>query len=306
MPAGRNPLQTVHPAPFSRFLTGVAVLVAGTALAASAGAQIRASELGSVSQIIDGTRIAIEYSRPRARGRTDMFGGEVKWQEVWTPGANYATTLEISKDIKLEGHAIPKGKYSVWMVVRPEGDWTFVLDPRHRLFHMEHPDSTAEQIRFPVKTETAPFTEVLTWSFPENRATGATLDMRWGTIRVPLRIAVQPTYRMAVSREVALPYVGSYDFRWADMSDSTPAIRLEIFYQDSTLVVRHTPKDDYMDNAVLIRIKDDWFIPGIIRQGELLDAIREFVYEFRMAGGKAVSFEIRGDNDEIWGRGRRR
>ena len=59
--------------------------------------QIRASELGSVSQVIDGTRISIEYSRPRARGRQNVFGGEVKWQEVWTPGANYATTLELSQ-----------------------------------------------------------------------------------------------------------------------------------------------------------------------------------------------------------------
>lgn len=299
MPAGPD-RGALHRA--MRSAGAVAVLLAAPDALTS---QIRASELGSVSQVIDGTRISLEYSRPRARGRTDMFGGEVKWQEVWTPGANYATTLELSKDVRIDGHSVPKGKYSVWMVVRPSGTWTFVLDPRPRLFHMEHPDSTAVQIRFPVRTETAGFTEVLTWSFPETRATGTVLDMRWGTTRVPLNITVQPSYRMAVSRQAALPYIGTYDFWWAEMPDSVKPIRLELFYQDSTIAIRHTPRDDYMDGAVMIRIKEDWFIPGIIRKGELLDAISEMVYEFRTVDGKAVSFEVRGGADDLWARGKR-
>src|SRR5688572_33379539 len=86
--------------------------------------QVRASELGSVSQVIDGTRISIEYSRPRARGRQDLFGCEVKWQEVWIAGANYATTLELSKNVQSAGHAVRKGRYQLWMVVRGSGDWT--------------------------------------------------------------------------------------------------------------------------------------------------------------------------------------
>ena len=77
------------------------------ALPTGAAGQVRASELGTVSQIIDGTRIAIEYSRPRARGRNDLFGGEIKWQEVWTPGANFATTLEVSRDVRIDGHPVP-------------------------------------------------------------------------------------------------------------------------------------------------------------------------------------------------------
>ncbi len=60
-----------------------------------ASAQIRASELQTIAQVVDGTRITVEYSRPRLRGRTAIFGTKaVKWDEVWTPGANWATTLE--------------------------------------------------------------------------------------------------------------------------------------------------------------------------------------------------------------------
>src|ERR1700709_690897 len=98
-------------------------LIAGAAIVAGAPsallAQIRASEPASVTQTVDGTRLTIEYSRPRVRGRKALFGTKfVEWNEVGPPGANYATTLETSRDITLDGHAVQKGKYSVWMVVR--------------------------------------------------------------------------------------------------------------------------------------------------------------------------------------------
>jgi len=92
-----------------------------------------------VSQTVDGTKLTVTYSRPRARTRDSLFGKVVKWNEVWTPGANMATSLEVNKSVKLDGHPVPKGKYSVWMVVRPTGNWTFVLDPRSDLYHEAHP-----------------------------------------------------------------------------------------------------------------------------------------------------------------------
>lgn len=99
---------------------GAILLVIGSASGAS-GQTLLASELGSVSQVVDGTKVTVEYSRPRARGRTGLFGGEVKFGHVWTPGANRSTTLAVSKDVSINGHAVPKGKYSVWMVVAPRG-----------------------------------------------------------------------------------------------------------------------------------------------------------------------------------------
>ena len=290
----------------SAFSLPLAILVVSLAGAPGVSAQVRASELGSISQVIDGTRISIEYSRPRARGRQNVFGGEVKWQEVWTPGANFATTLELSRSVKIEGHAVPKGKYSVWMVVRPAGDWTLVLDPRPRLFHMEHVDSTPAQIRFPVRALPGPFTEVLTWSFPENRSSGATLVMSWAATRVPLAVAVEPTYRLAIPAAQAAPYVGEYEFRWSEMPDSVRALGFIVTYRDSMLTMRFEPRDPYYEGAGLLRIKEDWFIPAIFEKAQLLDAIREMVFEFKVEDGKAVSFDVRGEGDELWAKGRRK
>jgi hypothetical protein len=137
-------------------------------------AQIRASEMGSVTQTIDGTRITVAGSRPRARDRDRLFGHVVHWGEVWTPGANFATTLETSRAIKLNGHAIPQGKYSMWIVVRQTGDWTMMLDTVVQRYHTNRPDSIKVLVRFPLKVQEAPFTEMLTWSFPGVRADGGT------------------------------------------------------------------------------------------------------------------------------------
>ena len=112
----------------------VALGVASFALPNRSVAQIRASERGAVSQTVDGTVISLDYARPRARGRQRLFGGVVAWKEVWTPGANWATTLEVSRNVQINGQALPKGKYSVWLVVDSAGPWTLVLDPRHHRY----------------------------------------------------------------------------------------------------------------------------------------------------------------------------
>ena len=96
------------------------LLTSLVALPGHGHAQVRASELAIVSQTIDGTVITVEYSRPRVRGRSPVFGKLVTWGEVWTPGANWATTLDVSKDVTIDGHPLPRGKYSVWMEVQPK------------------------------------------------------------------------------------------------------------------------------------------------------------------------------------------
>lgn len=282
-----------------------------TGLPSETSAQIRASELASVSQTVDGTELKLEYSRPRLRGRDSVFGGEVKWNEVWTPGANYATTFEVNRDIRLDGHPVARGKYSVWLQVKREGPWTMVLDPRSRLFHMAHPDSAANQIRYQVTPETAPQTNVLTWSFPEIRVNGATMVMQWGTVRVPFRIEVTPSYDVKMTAAEAGPYLGTYAFKWteSEAGDTVP-IAMTISYRDTALVGVWTPELwPGADRAVLVPIKEGWFVPAFLeKNGEIYDFEKSMSMEFakRKGGEKqARAFEIRGTGDSLWATGKR-
>ena len=151
-------------------------------------AQLRASERGMVVQQIDGTKITVDYSRPRARGRSPIYGAPmVSWGEMWTPGADSATTLLLSKDARIGGKDVAGGKYSVWVVVRKDETWTVVLDPKWEQFHTDHPDSTTTQIRFAVQPRAVSPVEVLTWfawadSASTEKPSTLTIERRDGTL----------------------------------------------------------------------------------------------------------------------------
>jgi hypothetical protein len=271
-------------------------------------AQIRASEIGTMSQIIDGTKITLEYSRPRARGREPIFGRVVQWNEVWTPGANWATTFETNKNITLNGVSVPKGKYSVWMVVRQSGNWTTVLEPKVHIYHEYPPDSTAQQVRIATPATQAPFAEILTWSMPALSATGGTLAMHWGTTLVPLAVAVEPSLRMTISASDAAPYLGSYSYLERTGPDSGKTKTLTVTYEDSTLKARYTPDDDYWRKFALIRIAPNWFAPGVYDdKGKIYEVYKpELTFEFKVVNGKAVSLEMRNEADEVEAAGQRK
>ena len=283
--------------------------VIASLFADSAGAQIRASEIGTMSQIIDGTKITMEYSRPRARGRDPLFGNPrvVRWDEVWTPGANYATTLEVSKDVTVNGKRLAKGKYSVWFVVKKDTPWTVVFDPRVRRYHMEPPESTTTQIRFPVRPEEAPFTEVLTWSMPALSASGGTLAMNWGKVRIPIELTVQPSYVLTLSAADAAPYLGRYSYAVRLGPDSGKVSTLTVTHEDNTLEGQWEPNDPYFKKFALIRIAPNWFAPGVYdEKGVIYEVYKpEMTFEFTVVGGKAVSLEVRGEDDRVEAAGKR-
>ncbi|MEP6507350.1 MAG: DUF2911 domain-containing protein [Gemmatimonadales bacterium] len=284
------------------------VAIAAFAAPGILSAQIRASELGTVSQMIDGTKITLEYSRPRARGREKLFGTKaISWNETWTPGANWATTFDVNRNVKVEGRPVAKGKYSVWMVVRESGNWTVVLEPDAHRFHMEPPDSSAKQLRIPVHMEAVSFTDVLTWSFPELRINGGTLSMQWERARVSLNIEVEPSLAMSFPAGEAAAYSGRYVYIEKDSAgkDLAPKV-FTISHEEGTLKGQFTPDDPYFKKFALVRIAPDMFAPGVYdKNGQIYEVLKpDMVLEFKRADGK-LTFTIRDADDKAYGTGTR-
>ncbi|MFO0093858.1 MAG: DUF2911 domain-containing protein [Gemmatimonadaceae bacterium] len=271
-----------------------------------AAAQIVASERASVAQTVDGTTITVDYSRPRLRGRTHISGGLEKWGTVWTPGADDATAIRLTRPATVAGLQVPAGRYSVWFVLREQAPWTLVLDPRDSLFHTEHPDSTAAQLRAPIVPFDVPNTEVLTWAFPEVTNRGATLEFRWGTQGVALPITVQPTLPLTVTAPQVAPYLGSYDFEWAD---STSQPRRSVFTVeqrgDQLFGVWDTPQFGSMREMQLLANGDDRFAYGWYRNGSLWATSPELNLVFERRNGVVVGFSYRSSADVV-ARGTRR
>jgi len=261
-------------------------------------AQMRASERAAVSQTIDGTVITVDYARPQVRGRDSVFGRVVRWGDVWTPGANFATTLEINRPLKIDGHPVAPGKYSLWLVVEP-GDWTMVIDPRPHLYHVPFPDSTAAQIRYPVKPGVGPFTEMLTFSFQDVHGEEGTLILRWGTTEVRFALEVEPKHTLTIAEADAKPYLGTYKFHWGSGPDSTGASTTTLVYENGMLIGHWVPAPwPEIATFVLVRIAKDWFMVGTMENGKLTDLMDEWTFQFTRTDGVVTKYEAWSDQEK--------
>jgi hypothetical protein len=282
-------------APTARYGACLTLLVL---LPAALTAQIRSSERGGVWQTIDGTVITVEYSRPQVRGRdSTIFGKFVHWGEVWTPGANFATTFEVNRPVKLDGHPVKPGKYSMWLVIQPD-QWTMVLDPRVHLYHVPFPDSTPDQLRYLVHPGTGPFTETLTFSFQDVRPDEGTLLLRWGTMQLPFTLEVEPKHKLTISEADAKSYLGRFAARWAGTPDSVAPSKVTLAYENGMLLGQWAPAP-FPDvvTFVLVKIKEDWFMVGNMQDGKLVDLMDEWVFEFARKDGAVIGFEVWGTED---------
>lgn len=169
---------------------GVAALVVGMVFAPEGADAQRKSQFGTLTQeVSDSLRITLEYSRPIAKGR-ELYGGIVKWEKIWTPGANKATTVEFSHDVTVAGTAVPAGVYTLWFVPRESGEWSLVINTVAEAWHFRYPGEEAELTRIDVSPEDAEHMEVLAFYFPLVTDVGTTLAFHWGQQRVLIPIAV--------------------------------------------------------------------------------------------------------------------
>lgn len=178
-----------------------------------------ASERATFTQMISGTEIEIAWSRPSLRGREVIFGRQIPWGEVWTPGANRATTIRFSKDVVLSGTSVPAGTYSVWLRVLETEPWRLALHADTVLNHSAHPPIEQAVVHVGVQRgRTADMQESLEWDLDRIRLDGAELVMHWGHDRVMMPLEVDPGITLATLSEEAAPLVGDW------MYDDTPSL----------------------------------------------------------------------------------
>ena len=83
------------------------------------------SATGKVKQQVGLTDVVINYSRPNVKGRK-LFVEVEKFGKIWRTGANAATTISFSDDVKLEGHDVPAGEYALYSIPG-EVQWSVML-----------------------------------------------------------------------------------------------------------------------------------------------------------------------------------
>ncbi|GEM_PF-123505 len=284
------------------------VFLTGLFAVNDASAQIVASPRGGVSQTIDGTTIDIQYSRPALKGREIVFGDQVWWGHIWTPGADAATTIEVNNDITISGTELPAGKYSIWMVVA-DGDWEVILDPDWDQFHLPEPDRTEEQITFWVTPDTtAAELETLTFDFPTVGRLSTVLQLHWDNTVVLLPIEVPSRLQMSVTEVEVAAYLGSYETEVfvSEWIKDPFSYEMKMEYVDGGFKadVQFTEEGRTQQWDLLPRVEQIFYF-AFSQDGEIT-ATTDIMVEFLMdESGTAASFEVRMGDDELWMRGTR-
>jgi hypothetical protein len=171
----------------------IAATLAAAAPATPASAQqepsIPRSQLGSVMQNVAGTEIEIVYRRPVARGR-ELFGALVPFGRVWTPSADSAARIRLSRDVEVNGQPLAAGSYAIWAIPGAD-EWTVIFSGVPQVFHLSYP-SGRDVLRLPAIPTTGEHVETLTFAVPLADADSAEVQLRWGTTIVPLKIRARP------------------------------------------------------------------------------------------------------------------
>ncbi len=137
-------------------------------------------------KITDPLIARVIYSRPQKTGRT-IFGGLVKYGEVWRMGANEATEIEFFKNVHIDGKKITRGRYTLYAVVN-ETSWTIIVNKETDTWGSFKYNTKKDVIRTEVpvqKTDTV--LESLAMAF-EKTTTGCNLVIAWDNVKVSLPI----------------------------------------------------------------------------------------------------------------------
>jgi len=296
-----------------------------------------ASERATLRQTISGTVVEIDYARPSVRGRDLIFGGQVHWGEIWTPGARDATVLSVSEDFAIAGVDVAAGAYSVWLELIENGDWQLMLHPDTSLFHTDHPPLEEGTVVVPVQPRpTDGFVETLAFDIQHIRADGGHLIMRWADTEVSVPLGIDPGYVLSVTPEVAAQFTGTWmhdrsaaapsaeeieEIR-AEIPDGQSAgfeayleslmtpVPLEIFQhpESGQLWIRYPDEPaDAEYQMILVPRAEGIFTLGFLWRGELSELWDASFWEFEMDdSGIAAYFDERNsETDALESRGAR-
>lgn len=123
-------------------------------------------------------KITLTYSRPNVKGRT-IFGGMEPLGVVWRTGANAATRIKFTEDVKIEGKDLPAGEYGLFSIPGKK-EWTVIFNKIADQWGAYQYKESDDVLRVTVKTTTLKDkVETLTMQFGDVTETSAQLNVMW-------------------------------------------------------------------------------------------------------------------------------
>lgn len=237
----------------------------------------RPSQKAQVMQTVGLTDVTITYSRPGVKGRT-IWGDLVPYDKVWRTGANEATDITFSTDVKVNGQPLAAGTYSLH-TIPTKSDWTVIFNKKADQWGSYSYDQKDDALRIQVKTKPHEFTEWMEFSLPDIAVDKATIALDWEKLRVPFEIQVETIDHALASARAAMASLAPDDYNTAFRSAA-------FAFQNN---VAHDESMQWIDKS--IAIKETWLnlrtkADMLAKDGKTAEAIQ--FGEKAIAVGKAA------------------
>lgn len=180
------------------------------------------SPKSSVMATVGLTEITITWNAPAVKGRT-IFGDLVPYGEMWRTGANKATTITFSRDVKISGTDVKAGSYSLFTV--PNADrWTIVINSETELWGTGEYSQDEDVVRIEVKPTVIPNRERLTFQISDYDNEKGTIALEWAKTRVAFDVQVTTTEQAMASIDKTLKpswsqYAAAARYAWEQVGD---------------------------------------------------------------------------------------
>lgn len=234
------------------------VFTSGVIAQAPAGPKLEfpaASPTATLKQRVGVTDIEIVYSRPSMKGR-QVFGKLEPFGTVWRTGANNATRVTFSTDIKVQGSPLAAGTYELFSIPGPS-EWTVIFQKAGKQWGAYAYKAENDTLRVTTRSVAlAAPVESLTIDFDDLRDSSATLNITWEKTRVPLKLEVDVVATLVPQIEAAMSGAG----------EKKPYAQAAMFYLDNNLDLKKAAQ--WMDAAIAAQ-PDAFYL--VYRKGLILE-----------------------------------
>jgi hypothetical protein len=209
----------------------------------------------TLQQRVGLTDVTVKYCRPSMKGRK-IFGGLEPYGSVWRTGANNATTIQFSTDVKFGDTEVPAGTYALFSVPG-EKEWTVILNEVPAQWGAYEHDPEKDIARVAVKpVALAAPVETFTIGLADLSESKATFYFEWERVRVPLVLQTNLVATLVPRIEAAM----------AGKPEDRPYFQAAMFYFENGLDLKKAA--EWIDAAVLAQPDAVWIV---YRKGLILE-----------------------------------
>lgn len=148
--------------------------------------KLRVSPKAEIMQVAGLTKVEISYSKPGVKGRK-IWGSLVPYDKVWRSGADEATKITFSTDVKIEGKKLSAGSYS-FFVIPSKKEWIVIFNKVADQWGAFTYNEAEDALRLKFKPKSSEFEEWLKYEITKTGDYSANISLHWEKVKLVLKL----------------------------------------------------------------------------------------------------------------------